>query len=248
LKRKKGYRRGYPVATLIGLEDDRAVLWRVFSNVVKPERTLWLTGTRNDSKALYNFHESIVNGLRPALKEGVRSIILASRMRTNHAQEFIDHVRAHHPWLVQGSNQAMFSKATGCASTMSEVTVLARTPMFQDLIRETTSEETDNLLEILEKSLNASTRDAVVLFSLMEIEDLILGPLNPSRPKPEYLVLTDKYLSHSREKNRIHRLMQIATNRNIKTRIVNAESPAGLRLTQLGGMVCFTQPEWATRS
>jgi stalled ribosome rescue protein Dom34 len=217
-------------------------LWRVFSNVVKPERTIWLTGTRNDPKALYSFHESIVNALRPVLKEGVRSIVLASRTRTNHAQEFIDHVHAHHAWLVQGSNKAIFSEATGSASTLREVTVLARTPMFQRLIRETWSMETDNLVKTLEKRLNASNQDAVVLFSLVEIEDLILGPPNISRPKPEYLMLTDKYLSHSREKNRIHRLIQIAMNRNIKTRIVNAESPAGLRLTQLGGMVCFAQP------
>jgi stalled ribosome rescue protein Dom34 len=56
-------------------------------------------------------------------------------------------------------------------------------------------------------------------------------------------MLTDKHLSDSPEKNRIHRLMQIATNRNVKTRIVDAESKAGLRLTQLGGMVCFARLE-----
>jgi stalled ribosome rescue protein Dom34 len=218
-------------------------LWRVFSNVVKPEKTLLLTGPRNDPKTLYNFHESIINALRPALKEGVRSIVLASRARTSHSEEFINHVHAHHAWLVQGSNRAIFSEATGSASTLSEVTVLARTPMFQRLIRETTSEETENLVETLEKRLDASSREGFVLFSLVEIEDLILGLPNPNKPKPEYLMLTDKYLSHIREKNRIHRLMQIAMNRNIKTRIINAESPAGLRLTQLGGMVCFAQPE-----
>jgi stalled ribosome rescue protein Dom34 len=56
-------------------------------------------------------------------------------------------------------------------------------------------------------------------------------------------MLTDKYLLNSREKNRIHRLMQIATNRKVKTKIVDAESPAGLRLTQLGGIVCFAKLE-----
>jgi hypothetical protein len=35
--------------------------------------------------------------------------------------------------------------------------------------------------------------------------------------------------------------MQIAANRNIKTRIVDAESAAGLRLTQLGGIVSFAE-------
>jgi stalled ribosome rescue protein Dom34 len=241
LKQRRGYRRGYPVAILAGLEDDRAVLWKVFSNVVKPEKTLWLDGTKNDTKALYNFHESIVNALRPTLKEGVRSIILASPTRTNHVQRFIDHIHGHHAWLVQGPNKAIFSQATGSAGTQSEVAALTRTPTFQRLISETTSEETENLVDMLEKRLNASNQDTVVLYSLEETEDLILRPQKPSRPKPEYLMLTDKYLSDSREKNRIHRLMQIATNKNVKTRIVDAESTAGLRLTQLGGMVCFAR-------
>jgi stalled ribosome rescue protein Dom34 len=243
LKTKRGYKRGYPVALLVGLEDDRAVLWKVFSNVVKPEKTLWLDGTRNEPKAVYNFHESIVNALRPTLKEGVRSIILASPARTSHFQRFIDHIRGHHAWLVQGPNKAIFSETTGSAGTLSEVAALTRTPMFQRLICETTSEETENLIDMLEKRLNASNQDTVVLYSLQETEDLILGPRKPGRPKPEYLMLTDKYLSDSCEKNRIHRLMQIATNRNVKTRIVEAESTAGLRLTQLGGMVCFAQLE-----
>ena len=238
MKQKRGYRRGYPVAILAGLEDDQAVLWKVFSNVVKPEKTLHL-GTRNDPKAVYNFHESIINALRPTLKEGVRSIIVASPMRTNHAQRFIDHIRRHHIWLVQGPNKAIFSEATGSAGTLSEVAAMTRTSVFHRLINETTSEETESLIDILEKHLHASNQETSMLYSLGEIGDLIFSPWKPSRPKPEYLLLTDKYLSDSCEKNKIHRLMQIAKNRNVKTRIVGAESTAGLRLTQLGGIVCL---------
>lgn len=239
MKRRRGYRRGYPVAILAGLEDDRAVLWKVFSNVVKPEKTVWLDGIRNDPKAVYNFHESIVNALRPTLKEGVRSVILASPARTNYAQGFIDHIHGHHAWLVQGPNKATISEITGSGGTLPEVAAMTRTPMFGRLICETTSEETEDLVDMLEKHLNSSNQDKVVLYSLMEIEDLILGPQRPSRFTAEYLMLTDEFLSNSHEKNRIHRLMQIATNRNVKTRIVDAESTAGLRLTQLGGMVCL---------
>jgi len=243
LKKKRGYKRGYSTAILAGLEDNRAVLWKVFSNVVKPEKTISLNGTRNDPKAVYNFHESIVNALRPTLKEGVRSVILASPARTNHAQRFIDHIREHHAWLVKGPNKAVFSEANEPASTLSEVAALTKTPMFRRLICETTSEEAEDLIDMLEKRLNTSDKNAIVLYSLEEAEDLILGPQKPSKPEPEYLMLTDKYLLDSREKNRIHRLMQIATNRKVKTRIVEAESPAGLRLTQLGGIVCFVKLE-----
>ena len=149
----------------------------------------------------------------------------------------------HHAWLVQGPNKAIFPKATGSAVTLPEVATLTRTPLFHRLICETTSEETENLIDILEKCFNASDQDTIVAYSLEETEDLILGRRKPGKPNPEYLMLTDKYLSDSCEKNRIHRLMQIATNRNVKTRILDAESTAGLRLMQLGGMVCFAQLE-----
>ena len=241
LKTKKRYKRGYPVAILLGLEEDHAVFWKVFSNVAKPEKPIPIDGTRNNPKVLYNFHESIINAIRPTLKEGVRSIILASPTRANYGQEFINHVRDHHTWLTQGPTKAAFSKIAGSASTPSQVAALTRTLTFRQLICETTTEETENLLEILEKRLNASDKSNLVLFSLQEAENLILNQQKPAKRKPEYLLLTDRYIADHRKKSRLHRLMQIATNRNVKTRIINAESPAGLRLTQLGGLVCLAQ-------
>jgi stalled ribosome rescue protein Dom34 len=240
--KKKGYKRGYPVATLIGLEEDKAALWKVFSKVAKPENTIHVNGARDNPKALYNFHESIINALRATLKEGVRTVILASPSRTSYNQEFIDHVREHHTWLTQGPNKVMFSTITGSAITPPQVATLARTPEFHKLIYETTAEETENLIEILEKRLSDSGRN-LVLFSLEEAENLILKRQKQGRPKPEYLLLTDTYLAETREKNRLHRLMQIAENKHVKTRIINAESPAGKRLTQLGGIVCLAQIE-----
>ena len=231
------------MAILIGLEKDKAVLWKIFSKVVKPEKTLTIAGDRNNPKALYNFHESIINTLRPTLKEGVRSIILASSPKTRHAREFTDHVREHHIWLIQGPNKAAFSEIADSASTPAQVAALTRTQTFRQLICETTAEETENLIEILEKRLSTSEKNDLVLFSLEEAEGLILTHQNTNRPKPEYLLFTDKYFLDKREKNRLHRLMQIAANRKIKTRIVNAESPAGVRLEQLGGIVCIAKPE-----
>ena len=237
----KAYRCGYPVAILVGIENDNAALWQVFSQVAKHQQTIPLNGDRKDSKAVYNFHESIINALRPTLKEGVRSIIIASPSKTNYAQDFLNHIKAHHTWLLQGPNKATFSPITGSASTPPQVAALTKTALFKQLINETTAEETENLLEILEKRLNET--DNLVLFSLEEAENLILGKQATGKPKPEYLLLTDNYLSRSRQKNRVHRLLQIATNRKVKTRIINAESTAGIRLTQLGGLVCLAKLE-----
>jgi stalled ribosome rescue protein Dom34 len=240
LKTKRKYKRGYPVAILTGIEENQADLWKIFSNVAKHEKTIPLNGARNNPKVLYNFHEAIINALRPTLKEGVRSIIVAAPARTNHAQALINHIREHHKWLSQGPNKAAISLITGSANTPTQVAALTRTQTFQKLISRTTEEETENLIDLLEKRLNASQSSAV-LFSLEEAETLILQRQKPNNLKPEYLLLTDKYLESTRHKSRLHRLMQIAANKQVKTRIVDAESPAGKRLTQLGGIVCLTQ-------
>ena len=235
------YKRGYPVAILISLEKDRAVLWKIFSRVAKPENTVSINGTRNNPRALYSFHETLINALRPTLKEGVHSVIVASEPRTNHAQEFINHVHDHHTWLTQGPNKAVFSTITGSASRPSQVAILTRTSEFHKLIAETTAEETENLLEILEKRINTVDQNSAISFSIEEAENIVFKRQNSNRPKPEYLLLTDKYLKSSCQKCRLHRLMQIAKNKRVKTRVINADSPAGKRLTQLGGIVCLTR-------
>ena len=248
LKTKKRYKRGYPVAILTGLGEDTAVIWKIFSHVAKQGKKLHINGIRNNPKDLYNFHESIINALRPTIQEGVRSIILASPLRENHHQELINHIQEHHKWLTKGPCKTVFSKITGSASTPSQVAALTRTQIFKQIINETTEEETENLLEIFEESIVNKDNNSLVLFSLQEAEKLIIEKQKPNDPKPEYLFLTNQYLSDNRQKNRLHRLMQIAINKKVKTRIVRAESPAGKRLTQLGGFICLAKLNWKPSS
>ncbi len=237
----KAYKRGYPVAVLVGIEQNHAAIWQVFSQVAKQQETIQLNGSRSDAKAAYSFYESIVNALRPILKEGVRSVVVASPSKTSYGQEFLNHIKAHQNWLLQGVNKAVFSTITGSASTPPQVAALTKTGAFKELISQTTAQETENLLEILEKRLNAA--DNLVLFSLQEAENLVLNPQAEGKPQPEYLMLTDDYLSKSRQKFRVQRLMQVAANKGVKTRVINAESTAGKRVTQLGGIVCLAKRE-----
>lgn len=242
MTRKRGYRRGYAVAVLIGLEENRAVLWRVFSNVVKPHVTLRLNGVRSEGKALYGFHEAIVDALRPPLKEGVKSIVVAAPMKTDFAHVFLDHVRKHDGWLVQakGPNSATFAMLVGSAGEVYEVADLVKTKAFQDLISKTTSAGADRIVDTLEKWLG-NEDSAIVLYSLKEVEDLIYGGWASGKVKPEQLMLTNEYISNIKVRNRINRLLQIANNKNVKTVVVDADTPAGNRLTQLGGLVCLAR-------
>ena len=233
----KPYRRGYPVAVLTGIEQTQAAIWKIYSQVAKLETTIRLESTRSDSKTLYSFHEAIINTLRPILNEGVKSIIVASPQKTSYSQDFLSHVRGHHQWLLQGANKATFKQLVGSAVTHAQVSSITSSSEFKQSINESTFEEAENLRELLEKRLNAT--NSLVMFSLEEAEDIIYSSEIPGKPKPEYLLLTDNYLADNKRKGRLNRLMQIAQNKKIKTRIVNKESPTGARINQLGGLICL---------
>jgi stalled ribosome rescue protein Dom34 len=246
-KRRGRYRRGYPLAVLVGLEERRAVLWRVFSEVVKLDRTVERRDEAERGR-LYDFHESIVNALRPTLKEGVKSIVIAAPARTDYATNFLNHIRKHHAWLVrEGPHAAAFGELIGSAGQPHEVHELVRTKAFRDVIGDTTSRDAENIATALEKSLDSDDSGMVVLYSLEEIEDLVYGRQQQNSLRPEHVVLTDKYLADTRNRRTVLRLLQISKNMGIKTTIVKAETGTGLRLCQLGGLVCFAKPNRKNR-
>ena len=232
------------MALLVGFEDDHAVLWRIFSRVVKRSLRLELDRKRTDNKALYNFHESVVDALKPVLKEGVRTIVVTAPARTTYAQVFLEHVNKHHWYLIQSKspNHANFAELVGSADDRIKVAELVKTKQFSNLIAETTSEEADQVVNSLEKHLYGADNSSPVLYSLKEIEDIVYNREKDREPRTEYLLLTDKYLAECKQKNRINRLLQIAKNKKVKTRVVNVETAAGNRISQFGGIIFFSTP------
>jgi stalled ribosome rescue protein Dom34 len=245
MKRKQGYKRGHPVALLVGFDGGHAVLWQVFSHVAKPYLTIDLAETRTNERVLYAFYESVVNALRPVIKEGIRSIVATAPMRTTYARDFLNHVQKHHAYLIQskGPSTVTFAEIVGRASQPHDVAELVKTKEFRKAIAETTSEEADNIINVMEKNLYATDNKSVVLFSLKEIEDIVYDRNRRNAFETRYLILTDKYIACSDDTNRIHRLLQISANKKVKTRIIKAETPAGKRMSQFGGIVFFTIPK-----
>ncbi|MCW4015806.1 MAG: hypothetical protein NWF06_05500 [Candidatus Bathyarchaeota archaeon] len=248
MNRRRRYRRGYPVAVLVGFEDTHALLWHIFSRVVKPSFRLELNGKRTDEKVLYNFHESVIDAIKPVLKEGVRSVVVSAPARTTYAADFLEHIKKHHMYLIQSrsTNRANFGELIGSADDQIKVAELVKTTEFTKIIEQTTSEEADQIVDSLEKHLYGSGDNSVVLYSLKEIEDTIYAREKKKLTRTEYLLLTDKYLSESKQKSRIHRLLQIAKNKKVKTRVIDAETSAGNRVNQFGGIVFFSRPNYST--
>jgi stalled ribosome rescue protein Dom34 len=248
VKRKSRYRRGYPVAVLVGFEADHVTLWQVFSRVVKPFSRLNIEGRRTDEKVIYNFHESVVVALKSLLNEGVRTIVVVSPPRTDYAANFLTHVHKHHKYLThsKGANRANFATIVGSADDKLTVAELVKTDEFIKLIAETTSEEADQVVNLLEKHLYNEDNGSVVLYSLKEIENRVYRKETEPEYLTEYLLLTNKYLAETKQKSRIHRLMQISKNKKVKTKVVDTETAAGNRINQFGGIVYFSLSSRAT--
>ncbi|NHJ47321.1 MAG: hypothetical protein FK733_05980 [Asgard group archaeon] len=245
-KRKKTRKkRGYPVAILIGFEPKKAILWEIFSEMVKPLKTIILKKRREKlaENELYNFHEEIIDSIRAHIKDGLRSLIIAIPRNSPFSEHFQQHIKKHHKWLSQekSTNVLMIGTIEGSASNDEDVSELFQTETFQAIIDETTAKEASNIIEELEERLQMVSQGEVVLYSLQEIEELTYGQWKYGKRQPEYVMLTNTFLKKHKQKQRLHRLLQILNNKKVKTKVIDADTVAGERITQFGGLICFTK-------
>ncbi|TFG12601.1 MAG: hypothetical protein EU535_06055 [Promethearchaeota archaeon] len=243
-KRKKRVKRGHPIAILIGLHDNNAVFWRIFSETIRLYFKINRGRKRRnqDEKQLYHFHEKIINTLRPIIKEGIRSVILLSPPKEEYSDEFLNHVNKHHSWLLKkGENQVVFSKIIGNqAKAQKDVYYLKTQEYFKNIIDETSNQEGLLILEELTEIINKNERFSKILYTWREIDqELRLIKQNPNFTKPNYIILTEEYLKNPKNRNNTHRILQIAKNLGIKTKIVSQESEAGAMVNNFGGLVCY---------
>ena len=97
------------------------------------------------------------------------------------------------------------------------------------------------ILEDLDVLINKPNKFSKILYTVAEIEKEIDKKWKINEVKPNYIILTDKILKNPKRRNRTYRILQIARNHGIKTKIVNSESDAGLIVEGFGGLICFTK-------
>lgn len=212
---------------MIGIQDHEAAVWNIYSESVKP-------GQRITEESPYELHESIVDSLRPKIKQGVKTVLVASADDKDYAG-FMDHVEKHHSWLIKGwdLNKATFEHVPMAAMNERQVRGIVKTNSFKEKLSTASSRDLVNVMKVLEERLNDTDRIDTLLFSLEEVEAHVYGGGDA-----ECLLVTDQF--HERHKRRIQRLIQISANRKIQTKIVPADTAAGARVTQFGGLVCIT--------
>jgi stalled ribosome rescue protein Dom34 len=220
--------RGYPVAILIGLQQNRAYLWNIYSQSIKPDTVI-----RRESNE-YNFYESVIDQLRPKIRQGVKTVFVVSTDEKNYVK-FYAHIDKHQRWLIGGYelNRVTLEYVEGSAEALDSVVELIEDSCLQRTIQQASREDIKRVMSVLEKRLGTSDGIETLLFTLNEMENAIYG----DDSHPEYILLTLEF--QRRHKRRVQKLLQIAENKGIKTMIVETNTPMGTRLTQFGGLICL---------
>lgn len=222
--------RGYPVAVLIGLENSTARFWNIYSRSIKPDTTI------KQENTAYNFYEAIIDRLRPSVKQGVKTVLIASPNEKAY-MSFLGHVEKHQRWLIAGYelNRVTIEYVEGSATDIYAVNDLIEKTCLKRTIEKASREDIKRVMSELEKRLGTPEGIDTLRFTLTEVEDEVYG----DHGSAEYvLVTTDFQHNHKR---RTQRLLQIAQNKGVKSMIVEAETPMGARLAQFGGLICLVR-------
>jgi stalled ribosome rescue protein Dom34 len=222
---RKRISRGYPVAVLVGLENKTAIFWDIFSNSIRPG------AVKNWKGNEYNFFEIIVDELRPSIKQGVKTVLLASESKKKY-DGFMGHIKKRHGWMLKGYelNRVAFQFVEGSARDVDAVTGLVNAVGFSEKVWQAVEGDTKLVMSVLEKRLASREGIESLMFSLNEVEDAIYGGSDV-----EYILTSQRFQEQHRR--RIQRLFQVAENKWVKTRILPENSPHIGRITQFGGLI-----------
>ncbi|MBY8981799.1 MAG: hypothetical protein KGD57_02550 [Candidatus Lokiarchaeota archaeon] len=247
-KKRSRTKRGFLKNIIITFESKQAIIWKVYSERVEKITIIKLNKKYEytEKKQIYHYFENIINDIRDFIQKGLRSILIINPIKKQYNNDFLNHIKSHQKWLLDKKNPNSISIRTliGSIKNSDDIVELINSKQYNEAVKSATTDEDDQIIGILEKRLH-NTKDGLVLYSLNEIEDLIYRggkkkkKFKPLKLNPEYLILTTNYLNNHRQKNRLHHLLQIVRNREIKTKIINSENPSGIFIDSLGGITCF---------
>ena len=186
----------------------------------------------------YNFYEALINRLRPSIKQGVKTVLIATPDEKNY-QEFVEHIEKHQRWLIAGYelNRVTLEYVEGSANNLDAVIELIDAAGLRRKIQQSSRDDVKRIMSVLEKRLGTPEGIDTLLFALNEVEDIVYS----GQLQPEYILITTEFQrSYSR---RTQRLLQVAQNKGIKSMTIEAQSDMGKRLAQFGGLITLMKQE-----
>lgn len=217
-------RRGYPTAILIGLDNKTANIWLVYNESLKQGKTITKSG--DDEKSVYKHNEEIVEVIRALLTEGFNQLIIASTEKYTRKSGFMEYINRSHGWLTK---RLAIKELDKKAVTRGDVLQLIKMNMIQESINEAAGETNELIMERLEKALNGSH----MIYTLRELAGILA-----SEKAPDLVLITERFDAANRSSRLYQSTIQKVRNLRATVSIIKLDTPAGVRLEQLGGFVC----------
>ena len=241
---RKKQKRGHLIALLIGFDDKKIFFWKIYSHSIRAYETIKLPRKWQnlDDKQLYNVLEEVVDIIRKVVREGLKSILIASPYENEYWNKLPDHISKHHKWLLKGYNRVSFGEIIGTANSLESAKNLVSKEESKQVVTEIISEEIYQLIERLEKIVNSRNSNNDLLYDLDDIEKIVYEGGKKDKKAAEKLdliVITKNYINSQKNKSRIHRLTQIANNKGIKVKMISIEDVSVDRFDQFGGILAF---------
>jgi len=214
---------------IIALGEPHTRIWDVYSESVKPAETVTATESQ------YRHHEDIIDQLRPRVKQGIKTVLVATP-NTDQYNSFMNHVKKHHGWLLKGYalNTVTIQHVKEPLNTIEEAKNLAASKQFRETLADASTMDLATVTGILEKRVNTAEGINTLRFSLTEVEDAVYGG---GGVRVDYILVSERFSEQHRR--RVQRLLQVAGNKGIKTRTVPGGTRLGARLSQFGGLIAL---------
>ncbi len=230
-------KKGYSIGLCVVFNEWGARVYQLLSNKIKNISNVSLGKKYNnfDQKELYKFHESIINAIRPFIREENKAIVVVAPKKTKYWEAFSSHLKKGHRWL----DSVAFELFDAEISNDDQMRELYQTEAFKIAIGQARAEESDNLENDINKYMNKLTESSNLLYGINEIETWFLENRSKDQKIDAILLMSEEFLEKNHGAPKVQRIRQLAKNRGVAEKIFEHDSGMNIRLKELGGIVLF---------
>ena len=186
-----------------------------------------------DQKELYKFHESIINAIRPLIREQNKAIIVVAPQKSTYWDSFSKHIKKGHRWL----DSIAFELFDAEIDNDEQIKDLFQTQAFKDAIGLARAEVSANIESDLNKYLNKLSESSNIIYGIREIESYLLSNPSSEQLNERILMISDSFLEINKTNPKMQRIRHLAKNYGITEKIFEQDSGMATRINELGGII-----------
>ena len=208
-------KKGYSIGLCIAFNEWGARVYQLLSLKSKLIKniTLGKKYVNFDQKELYKFNESIIDIIRPLIREQNRAIVIVAPKKSKYFEYFSLHIKKGHRWL----DSVAFEQFDAEIQNNEQMHSLFQNEQFKQAIGIARAEESAVIEHDLNKYLNKledASREKVI-YGLQDLERFLLDLSSANRKVNGILLISEEFLESRKGHPKMQRVRQLAKNKGI---------------------------------